>query len=136
MRALLGGEGARAQGSHFLIEDAATHSVPHRQDHLLGLEGLGEVVGRATLGALHRRADRPVRRDDDELCLWERLLELHHELAAIRVRELEIHEHDVRIGLLHLAPSLGGIVRDRRLIALGLQDVGELLGELLLVVND
>ena len=100
------------------------------------LDRLGHVLDGATLERRDRGAHRAVTGDEHGLGLGTRLVQHLDERDAVATRQLQIGEHQVeRVGAEALERRLRR-QRDRRLVALEVQQLLERLGQALVVIND
>ena len=79
--------------------------VPHREQEAIGVERLLEEVERSALRGFHRRRDRAVAGDHDDLRTLVELAQPAQRLEAVQARHLHVEEDEVRTEL--------GVHRDR-----------------------
>ena len=115
---------------------ATLDGVAQDDEHLVVLEGLGEVVERAALGRGHGALDGPERRDHDHGQFVVQPADLVEHLDAVHVRQHQVEQHGVDAPVGDRVEALAARRRRGHAVALGGEQRLERLPDDLLVVDD
>ena len=108
----------------------------HEEGGLLRVEGLDDVVERPLLHGLHRRVDRRVGGDDDDLRVGTQSLHLGEDVEAVQIAgHLQVDEADGELRLPHRVQSGSTVLRDGDLVPVLPEPGGEGLAHRRLVVH-